>query len=248
MPAKKPRAEPCEALGPLSDTTTSNYASHGLKGYPYGLAALALDAAATRLCDTPFLNTPSLLLFLFWHWRCPLTHFCSTVSFAPPPLLATPAPHSTAHPSYGPVQARASPVTPAFPAPGRRWLTTPAARAQPATALHPHPPLLSCFSVVAHRAGAWVREAALLHRLSARPACLACHSRVFSFSLKHSPQHTAQRSTAQPPWTSCARWCRFHVRRHGALAPPRQVRAVPDGRECRHARRLPSHSQLLASA
>ncbi len=45
-------------------------------------------------------------------------------------------------------------------------------------------PLLSCFSVVAHRAGARVRDAALPHRLSAAHT-LAWPSRVFSFSLKH---------------------------------------------------------------
>jgi hypothetical protein len=46
-------------------------------------------------------------------------------------------------------------------------------------------PLLSCFSVVAHRAGARVRGAALLHRLSAARS-IASQSRVFSLSLKHS--------------------------------------------------------------
>jgi hypothetical protein len=60
---------------------------------------------------------------------------------------------------------------------------------RPATILRQ--PLLSCLSVVAHRAGARVRGAALPHRLYAART-LACHSRVFfslSLSLSLSRKH-----------------------------------------------------------
>jgi hypothetical protein len=59
-------------------------------------------------------------------------------------------------------------------------------------------PLLSCFSVVAHRAGARVREAALPHRLSAAHT-LAWPSRVFSFSLKHTSATTSHVRTHGTP-------------------------------------------------
>jgi hypothetical protein len=60
-------------------------------------------------------------------------------------------------------------------------------------------PLLSCFSVVvvAHHAGARVREAALPHRLSAAHT-LAWPSRVFSFSLKHIFSRSTARRLCQP--------------------------------------------------
>jgi hypothetical protein len=56
-------------------------------------------------------------------------------------------------------------------------------------------PLLSCFSVVAHRAGARVRDAALPHRFSAAHT-LAWPSRVCSFSLTHTLKHRHTRAAA----------------------------------------------------
>jgi hypothetical protein len=50
-------------------------------------------------------------------------------------------------------------------------------------------PLLRCFSVVAYRAGARVRGAALPHRLYAART-LACHSRVLSLSLANTMRLT----------------------------------------------------------
>ncbi len=63
-------------------------------------------------------------------------------------------------------------------------------------------PLLSCFSVVAHRAGARVREAALPHRLSAAHM-LAWPSRVVSFSLKHKSSDDAGRGPSPSQAVQC---------------------------------------------
>jgi hypothetical protein len=65
-------------------------------------------------------------------------------------------------------------------------------------------PLLSCFSVVAHRAGARARGAALPHRLSAART-LTWPSRVFSFSLKHKHRPSHRRASARPSTTPTTR-------------------------------------------